>query len=422
MTELIIAGAGTGNFAHMTPEVREAILRADVVCGSGRFRKLVPPSQKFIPLTSFAETFTKLEHESGQVVILVSGDPGVYSLLPIVRKRFPSTKITVLPGISSLQVLCAYAGESWSDAVILSGHGRSLSVGRFLNVVERNRLVILFCDGVNSPQRACEKLAGLSVVSAVIGENLGTTSRISVAIGENLGSESQRILSGTPQDFVTHESPELSLMLVKNHRPFSPENLHPRDREFLRAEGVVMTNESVRAVILARLNLRSDSVLWDIGAGTGSISVCAGLEFPESEIHAVECKPEAVRVIAQNAGRFHLHNIAIHEARALDVMETLPKPTHVFIGGSNGELAGILARVGKMGEGVRVVVACVTLETFGMAYTLMKTWPEFEAVQVSITESKPLTDSSTLMKPKCPIMLLSAMSEQNFSPPEKFTP
>ena len=398
MREIVIAGAGTGSFAHMTPEVREAVLRADAVCGSERFRKLAYPVKKFIPLTNFAETFTRIEHEDGQVVILVSGDPGVHSLLPLVKKRFPREKITVLPGISSLQVLCAYAGESWSDAVILSGHGRTLNMGKFLNVVERNRLVILFCDGENSPRKVCEKLAGISGVSVVI--------------GENLGSESEAILSGNPEDFTHHISPELSLMLIRNESPFVPENIHPRDREFVRAEGVVMTNESVRSVILGRLNLKGESVLWDIGAGTGSISVCAGLEFPESEIHAVECKPEAVRVIAQNAGRFRLHNIAIHAAKALDVMETLPKPTHVFIGGSGGQLAGILERVAGIDGFVRVAVACVTLETFNTAYSVLKNWSDFEAVQVSISESKPITDSATLMKPKCPVMILSAMSGQ----------
>ena len=403
----MIAGAGTGNFAHMTPEVSEAVLRADAVCSSERFKKLIPSSQKFIPLTNFAEAFRRIESESGQVVILVSGDPGVYSLLPLVKRRFPNTKITVLPGISSLQVLCAYTGEPWSDAVILSAHGRSMNTGKLLNLVERNRLVILFCDGVNSPRKVCEKLAGISGVSVVI--------------GENLGSESEAVLSGKPQDFIQHDSPELSLMLIRNDYPSVPENIHPRDRDFVRAEGVVMTNESVRSVILGRLNLKKDSVLWDIGAGTGSISVCAGLEFPESEIHAVECKTEAVRVIAQNAERSHLHNIAVHEARALDVMESLPKPTHIFIGGSGGELAGILERAGKM-SAVRVVIACVTLETFGTAYSILKTWPEFEAVQVSISESKPLTDSSTLMRPRVPVMILSALSEQKFSTPEKFTP
>lgn len=402
----MIAGAGTGNFAHMTPEVREAVLRADAVCCSERFRKLIPSSQKFIPLTNFEETFTKIASESGQVVILVSGDPGVYSLLPLVKKRFPREKITVLPGISSLQVLCAYAGESWNDAVILSGHGRNLNTGKFLNAVERNRLVILFCDSSNSPRKVCEKLAGISGVSVVI--------------GENLGSESEAVLSGSPKDFIQHDSPELSLMLIRNDSPFVPENLHPRDRDFVRAEGVVMTNESVRSVVLGRLNLKKDSVLWDIGAGTGSISVCAGLERPESEIHAVEYKPEAVKVIAQNSQRFHLHNIAVHETGALDVIDSLPKPTHIFIGGSGGELAGILERVGKMSD-VRVVIACVTLETFGTAYSILKTWPEFEAVQVAVSESKPLTDSATLMSPRVPVMILSAASEQKFSALEKFT-
>lgn len=407
MSEIIVAGAGTGSFAHLTPEVREAVLRADAVCCSERFRKFIPSSKKFIPLTNFSEAFTKIEQESGKIVILVSGDPGAYSLLLLVKRRFPNTKITVFPGISSLQVLCAYAGEMWTDAVILSAHGRSLNMGRFLNTVERNRLVILFCDRANSPQVACVELANVSGVSVVI--------------GENLGSESEAIFSGNPANFIHHESPELSLMLIRNDSPFVPENIHPRDREFFRAEGVVMTNESVRSVILGRLNLKRDSVFWDIGAGTGSISVCAGLERPDSEIHAVECRPEAVKVIARNAEKFHLHNIEIHAAKALDVMDTLPKPTHVFIGGSNGQLAGILEHISEL-DGVRVVIACVTLETFSTAYTLLKDWPEFEAVQVSITESKPLTDSSTLMKPKCPVIILSAVSEQNFSLFEKFTP
>ncbi len=170
-----------------------------------------------------------------------------------------------------------------------------------------------------------------------------------------------------------------------------------------------MTHEAVRSVILGRLNLRRDSVLWDIGAGTGSISVCAGLEEPESEIHAVERKSEAVRVIARNAANFHLHNIDIHEGRALDVMWSLPEPSHVFIGGHDGELAGILSRLHW--KSARVVIACVTLDTLTTAYAFLKNWRDFEAVQVSITTSKLITNSSTLMTPKCPVTILSAMCE-----------
>ena len=389
MREIIIAGAGTGS---ITPEVQEALLRADVICASERFTSLIPEGRRYIPLKHIDESLTQIAHESGRVMILVSGDPGLYSLLPLVKRRFPDELITVLPGISSIQALCARVGESWSDAVILSGHGRNLNAGRFLNLVERNRLVILFCDKTHSPQWACERLSGISGVDVVI--------------GENLGSESELVLSGLPADFVNHDSPELSLMLVRNSSPYVPDNLHPRDSEFVRAEGVVMTNESVRAVILGRLDVRRESVFWDIGAGTGSISVCVGLERPECEVHSVEYKPDAVRVIAMNAAKFHLHNIAVHEGRALDVIYELPVPSHVFIGGSEGELAGILEHIARLDTSVHVVAACVTLETFSTAYTLMKGLRDFEAVQVSVNEAKYLTPSSTLMKPKCPVVIL----------------
>lgn len=430
MNELVVAGAGVGS---LSDEVRDAVSKADIICASERFRNLVPEGKRYIPLRNIDAALDAIANESGRAVILVSGDPGVYSLLPLVKRRFQNVR--VLPGVSSLQVLCAYAGESWSDAVILSGHGRVLNVGRFLNLVERNRLVILFCDRHNSPQWACEKLAEISTPlfpplswgtasSPAKGRPEGVycvSSGVNVVIGENLGSDSERILSGNPEDFANHESPELSLMLVRNSSPFVPVNTHPRDSEFVRAEGVVMTSESVRAVILARLNMRRDSVLWDIGAGTGSISVCAGLESPESEIHAVECRPEAVKVIAQNAAKFHLHSIAIHEGRALDVVSKLPVPSHVFIGGSGGELAGILEHIAGLRESVKVVAACVTLETFTAAHTIMKDWRDFEALQVSVSESKSVSELSTLMKPRCPVVILSALSEQKFSACKKFT-
>lgn len=397
MLELTIAGAGTGSISQLTQQVRDAVAQADVICASRRFAGIVPGGKKFIELKSFAETFDVIAQESGQVLILVSGDPGVYSLLPIVKKRFAGTNITVLPGISSLQALCARAGESWSDAVILSGHGRKLNAGKLLNLVERNRLVILFCDKINSPAHVCEKLSCLAGVNVVI--------------GENLDSASERILTGEPEEFTAQTFSELSLMLIRNSTPYERDNIFPRDIEFARAEGVVMTNESVRSVILGRLGLRKDSVFWDIGAGTGSISISAGVMFPECGIHAVECKPDAVRVIAENARRFHLHNIEIHAGRALDVIGSLPVPDCVFVGGSGGELCGILEHIRGRDVPVRVVAACVTLETLNAAYSTLCEWRAFEAVEISVSESKPLADSVTLMRAHSPVMILSGLSK-----------
>ena len=169
-----------------------------------------------------------------------------------------------------------------------------------------------------------------------------------------------------------------------------------------------MTNESVRSVILSRLNLNRDSVLWDIGAGSGSISISSGHENIYAEIHAVEYKHEAADLISRNASQFHTHNIIIHEAKALDVLHALPTPTHIFIGGTEGELSGILEYISRMKSPVYVMIACVTLETFSRAYEVLRDWENFETVQISVNQSKHLNTSMTLINARTPVMLLSA--------------
>ena len=388
MREIIVAGAGTGALSQLTPEVRDAIDSSDFIFADQRLRSLIPAGKRVADIMSWR----KISEESGRVVILVSGDPGIFSLMPIIKKYYSG--ITVLPGISSLQALCAHAGETWHDAAILSGHGRPLKPGVFLNTVERNRITILFCDSNISPSWACEKLDCVNDVDVVI--------------CSCLGAENESALKGKPKDFAGQKFPSPSIILVRNKNPYTLERLHLRDKDFLREPDIVMTNESVRSVIMSRLELSPNSVFWDIGAGSGSISVSAGNEFPFADIHAVECNHEAADLISRNAAKFHLHNINIRNSRALDVIGDLPKPSHVFIGGSDGEMSGILAKISAMNDAVRVVVACVTLETLTEAYGILREWEDFEAVQVSAVASKTLAPSLTMMKANNPVMILSA--------------
>ena len=387
MREIVIAGAGLGEF---TQEVTNAVNEADIVIADSRFAEKIPPGKKIIPVKNFSQ----LENESGKILILVSSDPGVFSLLTVIKKRYPDENIRVIPGISSLQAICAHACETWHNAAILSGHGRSLSPGKFLNTVERNRVTILFCDKNISPSWACEKLACIDGVDVVI--------------GSCLGGNDERIFSGSPETFSGQKFPELSIILIRNNNPYTPERLFLRDKDFLREPHIVMTNESVRSVIISRLEMSNDSVLWDIGAGSGSISVNAGNIFPFSEIHAVDFNPSAAKLISRNAAKFHLHNITVHNSRALDVIDELPGPTHIFIGGAGGELSGIFARISAMKHNFRVVIACVTLETLTEAYTLLRGYENFEAVQISASSSKTLAPSLTMMKAHNPVTILSA--------------
>ena len=393
MNKITIAGAGTGSFFHVTPEVQNAIKKSEIIIASSRFKNLIPASKKFIELKNFQDTFNEIENNSDKnILILLSGDSCLYSLLPLLKKRFSDIK--VLPGLSSLQILCAYACEVWNDAEILSGHGREINSGEFLNIVERNEKVILFCDKKISPQWACEKLKDFGSVE--------------VFIGSNLGNEDEIFLRGRPGDFCEKIFPELSIILIKNHEIYRHEKNILRDKDFLRENNIVMTNENVRAVIFSKLELNNNSIFWDIGAGSGSISVGAAYENLSMQIHSVEKNPQAVNLIKRNAAKFHLHNIKIYEGQAEKIIKNLPVPSHIFIGGSGGELKEIFDFINKLESKIRIVIACVTLENFNLAYELMKDLKNFEAVQISLTSSQPLNKNLTLMKANNPVMILSA--------------
>ena len=390
MNEIIIAGAGAGS---LTLEVSEALKSADVIFSAKRFERLIPANKKIIDIKNYSE----LSNETGKILILVSGDTGVFSLLPVLKRKFPDKKFRVLPGISSLQVLCARAGETWNDAKIFSGHGRSLDAWKFLNAVERNRLTVLFCDKIISPRWACEELACFDV---------------EIFIGSNLGADDEIFLRGTPEKFIANDFPELSILLIRNENFYTHEKLYLRNSDFVPEKH--MTKEAVRFAILGRLELERNSILWDIGAGSGSISVSAAYSNTDVNIHAVEFRAEALKIISQNIKKFHLHNIYVHEGRAIDVIKNLPEPSHVFIGGSSGELAGVLEYISRF-NGVRVVVACVTLETFNTAYSVLSRWENLEVLQVSASSSFSLNHDMTLMRADNPVIILSANNKQKFT-------
>ena len=392
MNEIIVAGVGTGALEHLTHEVSRAIKDADVIVSNSRFVKIIPDGKKFIELTNIKETFTRIQDEQGKILILVSGDTGLYSLLPLVKNFFNDKNIKVLAGLSSLQILCAKSCEVWTDAKIFSGHGRELNIGEFLNTIEINQRTVLFCDKRFSPAWVCNELKSFDDVE--------------VFIGSNLGSENEIFLCGNPIDFLDKNFPELSIIMIKNHAVFSIEKIHLRDYDFLREKDIVMTNENVRAVILSKLELKKDSILWDIGAGSGSISVSAAYESISMKIHAVEQNTKAVDLISRNVAKFHLHNIKIHEGLASEIIKNLPIPSHVFIGGSGGEMKQILEFITKLQSSVRIVIACVTLENFNQAYTLMKGMKNFETTQISVTSSRHLNDELTLMKANNPVIIL----------------
>lgn len=398
--KLYVIGVGPGRSDQLTLAARETINSAGLVVAAPRHLPLAAPTPRTLVMGKFGETFDAIRKalETRSVALLVSGDTGVYSLLPLVKKNFPAEIIEVIPGISSLQTLCALTRTTWIDAVILSGHGRQISEAKVLDAADQNAKVIFFCGPEWPPHRVCRLLVAAGMEG------------LKVTVGERLSYDDQRVASGRPSDLAGEEYDDLALVLIENPAPWTPPTGRPRDDDFIRTN-VPMTREVVRSAVIDELRLEKDSTLWDLGAGTGSISVAAALICRDGHVCAVEKKPDAVDLIERNVAKFHLHNLSVHAGDNLELLPSLPRPTHVFIGGSGAETPDILRAIAALGPGIRVVVSAVAFKTYAAASEILDSpiYADFDALQVAVSHAKKV-GSTHIMAALNPITLFTAVT------------
>lgn len=181
-----------------------------------------------------------------------------------------------------------------------------------------------------------------------------------------------------------------------------------KDEEFIRDQ-IPMTKMNIRILSVAKLQLEPDSVVYDVGAGTGSVSVEMAFLCPKGKIYAIEKKPEGCELIRKNIEKFELRNIEVIEGVAPDCLEQIEAPTHVFLGGSSGKLAEIVNLIRKKNPKVRFVVNAVTLETLSELARLSRKYPEYEdmeIIQAQITEVRRIADYH-MMQGTNPVYIVS---------------
>lgn len=398
MYELVVVGAGPGSTELLTPAAQAAIKDADAVVAAPRHAQLVPPS-KLIVMGKLADTLAEIERrlKTGSVAVVVSGDPGLFSLLPRLKQRFPAVRLRVIPGVSSVQAFCARLGESWEQARILSGHGRPLTPGALAAAVQQNSTTFLFCDREHNPTWVCQALLAYDLEA------------VQVAVGERLSYPQQRLSCGQPADLIGRDFDDLSVVRIANPSA-EPWVLSPglTDDQFVRGS-TPMTKEEVRWLILCKLQLTPKAVVWDVGAGTGSVAVeCARL-CPQGEVYAIEQEKEARQLIRQNRDRFAASNLHIKPGTAPEALTDLPTPSHVFIGGSGGRLTDILHHVRQRGSKITVLVSSVTLTTAAQAATYFQGagFTDLDIVELAVCRGKPV-GKQHIMTAQNPVTLVRA--------------
>ena len=165
--------------------------------------------------------------------------------------------------------------------------------------------------------------------------------------GRDLGAKEERVLTGTADEvreaWSRQKKAKLECALVLNPEAREEEILHLDDEEYLRKERIPMTKDAIRALSAAKMKLHRDSVIYDIGAGTGGMTMELAMAAWQGQVYAIEKKEEAANLLKENCLRFHTDQVHVIQASAPKAMEDLPAPTHVFIGGSSGNLEEIVA-------------------------------------------------------------------------------
>ena len=392
---ITIVGIGMGDPDTLIPAAEKACREADLIIGAKRVTDALSRFGKPVQNAVAAKEIEAiLRTEAAQnIVVAMSGDTGFYSgtkgLLPLVGDLEP----TVLPGISSIQYFTAKVGTSWDDALLLSAHGRACN---YVTKIRRSPKTILLVGGDRGV---------VDLLCALRDNGLG---HLAVTVGENLSYPEEKIARGTAADLTEATFAPLALVLVENPGAHDAVLTAGRpDGDFLRTE-VPMTKSEVRAVTLSKLRLTRNAICWDVGAGTGSVSLEMAEVCEDGRVYAIERKPEACDLIEENKKHLGVTNVTVVPGAAPDALIDLPAPTHVFIGGSGGELRDIMALALQKNPAARIVVNTVTAETFAAALDAMKTLPvqDVEIVEISVSRGRQV-GSYHLMTAQNPVYLFS---------------
>jgi precorrin-6Y C5,15-methyltransferase (decarboxylating) len=375
---------------------RERLATAALVMGGRRhLRDLdLPATTRTVALRDDAETAVRAVVEcDGDVVVLASGDPGFFGVLRLLREHVPASAVDVLPGRSSVTVAFARAGLPWDDAVVVSAHGRSL------------RPVVAAC-------RAHPKVAVLTSAGAgpaEIGAALTDVPR-RLCVVERAGLDGERVTWLTPVDAAGRDDWDaLNVVLVVDEeravagdKGWLAGHTHPAgwavpEREFEHRDGMV-TKAEVRALVLARLGPRLGELVWDVGAGSGSVAVeCARLG---AAVVAVE-KGDTAHLEA-NVKAFDV-DVQVVRGAAPDVLVDLPDPDAVFVGGGGVDVVRAVAARAPQ----RVVVALATVERVGPVLDALAGY-DTDTVLLHAQRLEPLGDGHRLV-PTNPVFLVSGV-------------
>ncbi len=351
MSRITVIGLdGTPLSAEAEGMLEEAVL---VVGGARHLKTLGVEGERAVVLKGdLSEALGRIGESGGPVVVLASGDPGFFGIVRLLGERFGTENLRVLPGVSSVALAFARAGISWDDAITVSAHGRDPR--RAVNVCRAHPKVAILTSPHFSPANLARELEGW-----------GRT----FFVAERLGEPDERTFYGDAATVMSEEWRDPNVVLVVDAARAvggkgwissgieSPDGWALPEGAFEHRSGMI-TKPETRALVLARLGPGPGDLVWDVGAGSGSVAIeCARLG---AAAVAIERDPESCARIRKNAA-LHGACVQVVEGEAPDALHYLPEPDAVFVGGSGSGFEEIVKLCAVRARRA-VVLTLITLE------------------------------------------------------------
>ena len=398
--KLTIIGVGPGREEFLTQRAAELIRTSKVVFAPDRIfdsLSFLNPGIEAMPFSKILERLQEMEEEKEEnVALLASGDVGFYSVSSTIKRKFPGMKVELVNGLSSLQYFCGLLQIPYEEMHIVSAHGRKLPV---LPHVAYHKRTFFLTGG---------QLCAHDIIQELSEGGLGEAK---VSVGENLSLPGERIRRGAAWELAGEEFCALAVMVVENPAAVNPFQ-ELRDSDFLRSK-VPMTKEDIRSVSLARLDIQPQDSVYDIGAGTGAMSVAMARRAWQGMVYAVERNEDACRLVLENRERLGAFNLRLSQGTAPEALEELPPPDKVFIGGSGGNMREILELVWQKNPEAKIVINAITLETLQEGIQCLEEHGLWARVTcVSSTQGEQV-GSYHMMKAQNPVYIISGEPGRN---------
>lgn len=388
-----IIGIGDDGLDAVSNTVRQLILSADILAGNERTLALVPEATgKRIAVGANLESVVQEINAAGEakVAVLVTGDPLFYGLARFLCDRLGTERCEIIPHVSSMQMAFARVKESWDEAYLTNLANHNIDT-----VVEKIRVaskVGLFTTEQITPAQVAKKMLARKIDYFVI------------YVCENLGARNERVTRGTVAEIAERSFEPLNVMVLVRDGDIPDRARQSRvrsmfgnpDEEFVQStpKHGLLTPAEVRAVALAQMALHHNSVVWDVGAGSGSVSVEAAQLCPGGQVFAIERDKEDEALIRQNADRFGAVNVTPVLGTAPEVWADLPNPDAVFIDGSGKEIARLAELAyDRLNPGGRFVANVVSIQGLDeVTEALGKKTSQVDVWMVNISRGKTQLD------------------------------